>query len=193
MLKSFPMKLDWRRLTNTADNIETSLRCSHLSLSLVNIGRIGEPACIRQCHSAFVTKQLHFYKYCFLGPIYDHKGAFVLGGCCVFVCGSTGLLFVEAGLDYHCRKRQLGMGLSSVGSGLACCQAHRWSKSQSLFFSLAILFRSLTSSLFFFLRCTPPLPSPMKTFPLVNSGRKSRVGVSEEYVTLWLWNCYDWV
>lgn len=89
---------------------------------------------IQQCHSAFVTEQLHFYKYCVSGPIYDHKGAFVLGGCCVFVCGSTGLLFVEAGLDYHCRKRQLGMCLGSVGSGLAFCQTHRWPESQSLFF-----------------------------------------------------------
>ena len=119
---------------------------------------------IQQCHSAFVTEQLHFYKYCVLGPIYDHKGAFVLGGCCVFVCGSTGLLFVEAGLDYHCRKRQLGMCLGSVGSGLACCQTHRWQESQSLFLSLAILLCSLTSP-----------PPQMKTFPLVNRGLKRRV------------------
>lgn len=203
MLKSFPMKQNWFFLNcwtgEGLQTLQTTLRPAYVVViclyPLWTSAELGEHACIRQCHSVFVTKQLHFYKYCFLGPIYDHKGAFVLGGCCVFVCGSTGLLFVEAGLDYHCRKRQLGMGLSSVGSGLACCQAHRWSKSQSLFFSLAILFRSLASSLsfFLFLRCTPPLPSPMKTFPLVNSGRKSRVGVSEEYVTLWLWNCYDWV
>lgn len=62
------------------------------------------------------------------------RGAFVLGGCCVFMCGSTGLLFVEAVLDYYCRKRQLGMCLSSVGSGLAVGQTHRWPESQSLFF-----------------------------------------------------------
>lgn len=115
---------------------------------------------MQQCRSAFVTEQLHIYKYCVSGPIYDHKGAFVLGGCCVFVCGSTGLLFVEAGLDYHCRKRQLGMCLGSVGSGLVHCQTHRWPESQSL--SLAILFRSLTSSLSFSLSLSHPLPpSPL--------------------------------
>lgn len=46
------------------------------------------------------------------------------------------------------------------------------------FLSLAILFRSLTGSLSFFLFLLyppPPLPSQMKTFPLVNRGRKSRV------------------
>lgn len=53
----------------------------------------------QQYHSSFITEQLLFNKYCVLGPIYDHKGAFVLGGCGVFVCGSTGLLFVEAALD----------------------------------------------------------------------------------------------
>lgn len=45
-------------------------------------------------HRAITLQQI----LCF-GPIYDHKGAFVLGGCGVFVCGSTGLLFVEAALD----------------------------------------------------------------------------------------------
>lgn len=151
-----------------------------------------------QCHSAFVTEQLCFYKYCVSGPIYDHKGAFVLGGCCVFVCGSTGLLFVEAVLDYHCRKRQLGMCLGSVGSGLALCQTHRWPESQSLFFLwLSCSAHSQAPSLFFlFLLYPPSLPSQMKTFPLVNRGRKSRVEdktESQENVTLWLWNAYNWV
>ena len=77
--------------------------------------------------------------------------AFVLGGCCVFVCGSAGLLFVEAVLDSDRRKRQLGMCLGSVGSGLACRQSHRWLESQSHFLSLAILFCSITSSLSLFL------------------------------------------
>lgn len=137
---------------------------------------------IQQCHSGFVTEQLHFYKYCVSGPIYDHKGAFVLGGCCVFVCGSTGLLFVEAALDYHCRERQLGMCLGSVGSGLAHFQTHRWPKSQSLFFLwLSCSAHSQAPSLSFSFSSTPPLPthppipSQMKTFPLVNRGRKSRV------------------
>lgn len=45
------------------------------------------------------------------------------------------------------------------------------------FLSPAILFRSLTSSLSFFLLYPLPLPLPsqMKTFPLVNSGQKSWV------------------
>lgn len=131
---------------------------------------------IQQCHSAFVTEQLHFYKYCVSGPIYDHKGAFVLGGCCVFVCGSTGLLFVEAVLDYHCRKRQLGMCLGSVGSGLAGRQTHRWPESQSLFFLwLSCSAHSQALSLSFFLFLLYAHPPQMKTFPLVNRGRKSRV------------------
>lgn len=126
---------------------------------------------MQQCHSAFVTEQLHLYKYCVSGSIYEHKGAFVLGGCCVFVCGSTGLLFVEAVLDYYCRKRQLGMCLDSVGSGLAFCQTHRWPESQSLFFLwLSCSVRSHTPSLF------STLLSLMKTFPLVNRERKTRVG-----------------
>lgn len=128
-------------------------------------------ACMQQCHSAFVTAQLHLYKYCVSGSIYEHKGAFVLGGCCVFVCGSTGLLFVEAVLDYYCRKRQLGMCLDSVGSGLALCQTHRWPESQSLFFLwLSCSVRSQTPSLF------STLLSLMKTFPLVNRERKTGVG-----------------
>lgn len=106
-----------------------------------------------------LSQQLHDYKCCVSGPIPDHKGAVVLGGCCVFVCGSTGPLCVEAALDSHCRERQLGPG--SVGSGLARCQTHRWPESQSLFF---LLFCSLTSSLppslSFFLFC--PLPSPRR-------------------------------
>lgn len=131
--------------------------------------------CIQQCHSAFVTEQLHSCKYCVSGPIYDHKGAFVLGGCCVFVCGSTGLLFVEAVLDYHCRKRQLGMCLGSVGSGLARFQTHRWPESQSLFFLwLSCSAHSQAPSLSLS-PLPPPLPLQMKTFPLVNRGRKSRV------------------
>lgn len=114
---------------------------------------------IQQCHSAFVTEQLHFYKYCVSGPIYDHKGAFVLGGCCVFVCGSTGLLFVEAVLDDHCRKRQLGMCLGSVGSGLARCQTHRWPESQSLFFlRLSCSAHSQAPSLSFSFSSKPPPP-----------------------------------
>ena len=134
---------------------------------------------IQPCHSAFVTEQLHFHKYCVSSPIYDHKGAFVLGGCCVFMRGSTGLLFVEAVLDYHCRKRQLGMCLGSVGSGLACCQAYRWPESQSLFFSFSGCLVPLTHKLPLFLSPPPyphpPFPSQIKTFPLVNRGRKSRV------------------
>lgn len=153
---------------------------------------------IKQCHSAFVTEQLHFYKYCVSGPIYDHKGAFVLGGCCVFVCGSTGLLFVEAGLDYHCRKRQLGMCLGSVGSGLALCQTHRWPESQSLFFLwLSCSTHSQAPSLSFSFSSSPlPCPSQIKTFPLVNRGRKCRVvdtTESQKNMSLWLWNAYDWV
>lgn len=118
---------------------------------------------IQCCHSDFVAEQLHFYKYCVLGPIYDHKGAFVLGGCCVFVCGSASLLFVEAELDYHCRKRQLGMCLGSVGSGLDHCQTHRWPESQSLFFlllSCSAHSRALSLSLSFSFSSTPALPSP---------------------------------
>lgn len=134
---------------------------------------------MQQCHSAFVTEQLHFYKYCVSGSIYEHKGAFVLGGCCVFVCGSTGLLFVEAVLDYYCRERQLGMCLGSVGSGLAFCQTHRWPESQSLFFLwLSCSVRSQAPSLAF--SSTPPSPSQMKTFPLVNRGRKNRAGDTTE-------------
>lgn len=153
---------------------------------------------IKQCHSAFVTEQLHFYKYCVSGPIYDHKGAFVLGGCCVFVCGSTGLLFVEAGLDYHCRKRQLGMCLGSVGSGLALCQTHRWPESQSLFFLwLSCSTHSQAPSLSFSFSSNPlPYPSQIKTFPLVNRGLKCRVvdtTESQKNMSLWLWNAYDWV
>lgn len=153
---------------------------------------------IKQCHSAFVTEQLHFYKYCVSGPIYDHKGAFVLGGCCVFVCGSTGLLFVEAGLDYHCRKRQLGMCLGSVGSGLALCQTHRWPESQSLFFLwLSCSTHSQAPSLSFSFSSSPlPYPSQIKTFPLVNRGPKCRVvdtTESQKNMSLWLWNAYDWV
>lgn len=110
---------------------------------------------MRQCHSAFVTAITLLQILCF-GPIPDHKGAFVLGGCCVFVCGSTGLLFVEAVLDYHCRERQLGMCPGSVGSGLARCQTHRWPESQSLFF---LLFCSLTNSLPLFLSFSSA-PSP---------------------------------
>ena len=156
---------------------------------------------IRHRHSAFVTEQLHFYKYCVSGPIYDHKGAFVLGGCCVFVCGSTSLLFVEAGLDSHCRKRQLGMCLGSVGSGLARCQTHRWPESQSLVFRwLSCSAHSQAPPLSFSFSSTTHTPTPhqpssqMKTFPLVNRGRKGQGWghdrFSEEYVTQWSWNAY---
>lgn len=97
-----------------------------------------------------------------------------------FMCGSTGLLFVEAVLDYHCRKRQLGICLGSVGSGLACCQAYRWPESQSLFFLwLSCSTHSQAPSLSFSFSSTPhpppPFPLQIKTFPLVNRGRKSRV------------------
>lgn len=127
-----------------------------------------------------LSQQLHYYKYCVSGPIPDHKGAFVLGGCCVFVCGSTGLLFVEAFLDYHCRERQLGMCPGSVGSGLARCQTPRWPESQSLFFLwLSCSAHSQTPSLSLFLSLLPPpLPSQMKTFPLVNRGK--RVGLKTQ-------------
>lgn len=135
---------------------------------------------IQPCHSAFVTDQLHFCKYCVLDSIYEHKGAFVLGGCCVFVCGSTGLLFVEAVLDYYCRKKQLGMCLGSVGSGLAGRQTHRWLESQSLFFLwLSCSVPSQAPSHPLSLPYNPP-SSQMKTFPLVNRGRKNRVGDSTE-------------
>lgn len=90
------------------------------------------------------------------------------------MCGSTSLLFVEAGQDCHGRKRQLGMCLRSVGSGLARFHIHRWPKSLSLFFlwlscSAHSQAPSLSSPL------PPPLPSQMKTFPLVNTGQKSWV------------------
>lgn len=84
--------------------------------------------------------------------------AFVLGGYCVFVCGSTGLSFVEARLDFHCRKRQLGMCKGSVGSGLAWSQTHRWPKSQSLFFHwLSCSAHSQAPSLSFSFSPSPPL------------------------------------
>lgn len=96
---------------------------------------------------------------------------------------------MEAGPDYHCRKRQLGMCLGSVGSGLAQRQTHRWLESQSLFFLWLSCSAHSQAPLFLFLLYPPPPPPPlplqMKTFPLVN--RESRVEdtiVSEEYVTV---------
>lgn len=91
-----------------------------------------------RCNS--VTQPLSQSNYTYTNIVFralfmNIRGAFVLGGCCVFMCGSTGLLFVEAVLDYYCRKRQLGMCLGSVGSGLAVGQTHRWPESQSLSFS----------------------------------------------------------
>lgn len=123
---------------------------------------------------AFVTEQLHFYKYCVSGPIYDHKGAFVLGGCCVFVCGSTGLLFVEAVLGLPLQKEAVRHVPGLCGQWFGSLPDSQMAGVSVSFLSLAILFRSLTSSLSFFLP-SPPLPSQMKTFPLVNRGRKSRV------------------
>lgn len=158
--------------------LSNSKRFSNSTYPLNPVGN----ARIQQCHSAFVTDQLHFGKYCVSDSIYEHKGAFVLSGCCVFVCGSTGLLFVEAVLDYYCRKKQLGMCLGSVGSGLAGRQTRRWLESQSLFsLRLSCSVPSQAPSLpSFLLYNTPPPSSQMKTFPLVNRGRKSRVGDATE-------------
>lgn len=88
------------------------------------------------------------------------SGTVALGGSGVFVCGSTSLLLVEAELDFHCRKRQLGMCMGLCGQWFGSSPASQMVKVSVSFLSLAILFRLLFSS-------SPP--SQIKTFPLVNT------------------------
>lgn len=171
----------------------------YLSCTSGEHGRARTRAC-GTCHSAFVTGQLHFCKYCVSSPIYDHKGAFVLGGCCVFVCGSTSLLFVGAGPDYHHRKRQFGMCLGSVGSGLARCQTRRWPKSHLLWSSLWLSCSGHSQSAPFFTFLLSPLrPSPPPVSDEAISSRKQQMkqwGLKRDshrricHSVLCLWNAH---
>ncbi|GAA6217349.1 high affinity cAMP-specific 3',5'-cyclic phosphodiesterase 7A isoform X1 [Lates japonicus] len=55
---------------------------------------------------------------------------------------------------------------------------------------------SFSSSSSLFGAPDPRQLSQMKTFPLVNRGRKSRVEdttESQKNMSLWSWNAYDWV
>lgn len=75
------------------------------------------------------------------------------------------------------------MCTGSVGSGLAPAQTPRWPKSQSLFFSLAILFSLLKCSLF-------PLPNN-EDISSCKQRMKETTASLEEYVREELRNASD--
>lgn len=145
----------------------------YLSCTSGEHGRARTRAC-GTCHSAFVTGQLHFCKYCVSSPIYDHKGAFVLGGCCVFVCGSTACCLWEQG-----RTTITERGSSACAWALwaVVWPDARLADGQSLtcygplsdYLVLVTHNRPLSLLSFFPLYGPAPHLSLMKPFPLVNS------------------------
>lgn len=77
----------------------------------------------------------------FSGPVYDHKGAFVLGGCCVFMCGSPGPVVGGSRAGLPSQKEAVRHVLGLCGQWFGSQPDSQMARVSVSLLSLAILFR----------------------------------------------------